>query len=190
MKFSFSYFALPLAVLFAIGGIFLAARFGGGQVLTGLAGIDTPSETPDAVSDLIGKKAPYFDLANTHGDHVNFTQVVGTPLVLVFWATWESRAADQIPIIESYVAQLPEKDVVRIIPISSQEDRSIVTSFIRRGGYVSDSLIDEQGSVSADYGIRGLPTVVCIDRDGIVRDVHTGLLSAQALGEKVETIMQ
>jgi peroxiredoxin len=137
----------------------------------------------------IGKKAPYFDLPNTKGDHVRLSDFIGTPVVVVFWATWEGAAADQIQILDAYMAAHKDGTLAKIVIIDSQEEKSIVTAFLRRGGYQVETLYDVGGSVTDAYEARSLPMSFFVDSDGLVRSIFTGVMSGKTLGDKMETIL-
>jgi peroxiredoxin len=50
--------------------------------------------------------------------------------------------------------------------------------------------LDKRGSVRRAYRIQGQPTTVFIDSAGIIRRVHTGLISPAELDRGVELILQ
>ena len=115
----------------------------------------------------------------------------GTPVVLVFWATWNSAAADQIDILDSFLASnVPERSLVKVIAVDSEEDQSVVNSFIRRGGYHVETLVDASGAVSQTYRIKSLPTIFFIDRNGVIREGFAGVLSMKMLVDKVDQLLQ
>lgn len=150
---------------------------------------DPLTTSPEEVHASIGKNAPYFDLPNTKGDHVRLSDFIDGPVVIVFWATWESAATDQIQILDSYIAEHKNNELAKIIIINSQEEKSIVSAFLRRGGYQVETLYDMSGGVTDAYEARSLPTTFFIDRDGIIRSIFTGVMSKKTLGDKIELIL-
>jgi len=146
-------------------------------------------EAPVQSSELTDNRAPYFDIPNMSGDHVKLSDFTG-PLVLVFWSTWNTQAADQMKILDDYLAEESSQHVVDVLAVDSQEEPSIVASFIRRGGYQVPVILDTFGSVSGQYSIKALPTFVFIDKTGTVREVYAGILSSKDIGDKVENILK
>ncbi len=176
--------------LAAVVGVFFALRYSSSQLVSDIAG-ETPQAEQSSGSDLVGKTAPYFDLPDMEGNHVQVSGLIGTPLVLVFWTTWNSQAADEMHILDEYLASIPtEGRLVKIIAIDSQEEKSVVSSFMRRGGYVVPTLLDARGAVSEEYQIKSTPTTYFLDRDGVIRDADAGLISERMLVDKIETILK
>ena len=186
-----SYGLSAFAVLGIIALLFVAVRFGSLNSLPTIAqGAQSASDTGVQQFDLIGKQAPFFDLPTIAGDHVRISDFIETPLVVVFWSTWNTAAADQIHILDQYLSRQGTQSLVKIIAIDSQEDRSVVSSFMARGGYSVPTLVDTSGSVSEAYHIKSLPTMYFIARDGTIRDAYVGILSEKTLSDKIEQILQ
>ncbi len=182
----------PLIVLGIVAALFLLVYFGGSNLLPNIAGAPQESTTvPQQGSSLMGRQAPYFDLPDLSGTHVKSTQFARTPIVVVFWSTWNSQAADQIQILDQYIARAStEARLVPAIAINSQEERSLVSSFMNRGGYRVQMLLDVRGITTGDYQIKSLPTLYFIDGAGVVRDVYVGVLSEKMLKDRVGQILQ
>jgi peroxiredoxin len=178
--------------LVVVALLFSALRFGGAQILPDFTGdVHVAEGDVSESADLIGERAPYFDLPNIAGNHIQSAQFADTPLVIVFWSTWNQGAADQIKILDDYLANGGSGHrLVEIVAINSEEERSVVASFMRRGGYAITTLLDTQGVATEAYRIKGLPTFYFLDRDGIVRARHAGVLSQAAIGDKVEAILK
>lgn len=62
-----------------------------------------------------------------------------------------------------------------------REPRDVVQAFAREQGLSFPILLDETGDVAQQYRLRGIPTSFFIDRDGVIRGVHTGPLDASRL---------
>lgn len=136
----------------------------------------------------INKPAPYFELFDADGNKTKFSDFRNSPLVLVFWTTWNQLAADQIKILNDYAAT-NKNDLFKLVIINSQEDKSVVLNFVRRGGYSISALLDENGEVGESYQIKTLPTTFFIDKKGIIKDKFTGIMSEEILLEKIENII-
>lgn len=176
--------AVGLLVLSQIGGLLVT------EVIK-----EVKVEERGAVSEAgLGKPAPNFELPDLASQKIKLSDYLGAPLVLTFWATWNNSAADQIKILDdlqkSDFGGLQEVGILKIIAISSQEDKSAVSSFIKRGGYKVTVLLDETGEVTDRYQARSLPATYFVDKDGALRDVFIGILSEKQLVEKAEKIIQ
>lgn len=180
-----------LAAIVALAAIFLFIYLGGPSLLLRIAGQEVAS-APTPGDTLIGNRLPYFDLPDLAGGRVRSSDFADTPLVVVFWSTWNEQAADEMHIIDQYLASRSAQDgsLVKIIAINSQEERSVVSSFMGRGGYRVQALLDTQGVAGERYGIKSLPVFYFADRAGIIREIYAGMLSQSALMNKMEKILQ
>jgi peroxiredoxin len=188
----FSPFIKTLILIFvSIVILFAIIRFGAGSFLPSIVG-EEPADSALAVQnqELIGQRAPYFDLPNMSGNHVRLSDYADRPLVIVFWSTWNADAADQIKIIDDYLLHSSGKDLVEIVAIDSQEERSIVSSFMRRGGYQVVTLLDVAGIATETYLITNLPTFYFLDRSGTVQESYSGLLNEKMIVDKIERIIR
>lgn len=179
-----------------LGGIaVLAALFGvvylsGSALVLDVAGESTV-DAPVSGVGLLHNRLPYFDLPTLAGDRVRSSDFIDAPLVIVFWATWNRQAADQIYILDQYLAgQESPSQLVKIVAINSQEERSLVSSFMNRGGYQVQTLLDTKGHTGEAYGIKSVPTFYFVDRTGMVQEIHSGVMSQSALMNTVEKIVQ
>src|SRR3989344_1180808 len=118
------------------------------SIVTGPSGI---TNTVD-----MAEPAPFFELLDVTGDKVKSSDFLGSPVVFTFWTTWNPASADQIKIFDDYVRR-GDENLVKIVTISSQEDKSIVVNFITRGEYMVKVLLDESGAITEAYQARNLP---------------------------------
>lgn len=140
---------------------------------------DTSVEGGGAILEA-GKEAPYFELHNLKGKLVKLSDYKNTPLVIVFWNSWNSVAENQFRIIDDFLKK--GDPFFKIITVNSQEDRKLVSNYINRGLYSKpEVLLDFNGSVSDLYEARNLPATYFIDKDGVLRDFKMGILSGQEI---------
>jgi peroxiredoxin len=159
--------------------------------LLGNATINNENPTLTVDEKLLNQKAPEFDLSDNTGNRVRLGDFVNTPVILVFWATWNRESADQIKIFDDYLlSKNIRNSLVKIIAIDSLEESSVVKSFISRGGYNVSVAEDFAGDISNRYNIKSLPTTYFIDKDGIVREIYAGVLSEGMIVDKIENIIK
>lgn len=181
--------ALGIAII-ASGAIFSFIYFGESSLVAGMTGDATAGKTTPS-DGLIGSRLPYFDLSDLAGDRVRSSDFADTPLVIVFWSTWNEQSADEMHIIDQYIAGgSTQSALVKIIAIDSQEERSVVSSFMSRGGYRVRTLLDARGIASERYGIKGLPAFYFADGAGVVREAYVGMLNQSTLTEKIEKLLK
>lgn len=183
--------------IIVVGGIFLLSRVGDSFIsevvqqspteessvpVSGVSGANTE------VHKSTSKPAPYFKLSDLKSASIQSTDFLGTPIIVTFWTTWNLASADQIKIFHEFITERKE-ELFKIITISSQEDKSAVSSFIKRGAYTVEVLLDEDGEATEAYKARNLPVTYFINKHGIVVDTFVGTLSKAMLIEKAEKIL-
>jgi len=132
-----------------------------------------PDDHPDAIS------APEFTLTSLEGDPVSLSDHQGLAVMINFWATWCPPCLAELPLIESF-AEKHSEDLV-VLAINAGEAQTDVINFVNQYRYDLLFLLDPSNSVANDYQIRGLPTSVFIDRDGMIQAKHIGLLNENLL---------
>jgi len=125
---------------------------------------------------LEGKQAPDFTLPDLEGKNVNMTEYrEGKNTILFFWATWCPHCRKAIDDLDKDSSSIENKDV-KIMIIDVGESMELVRSYIKKRNIKLDIFVDEQSSLSQDYGLVGLPTFVYIDKKGIVKSVGHSLV--------------
>ena len=71
-----------------------------------------------------------------------------------------------------------------------ERQRKQVPDFIQKSGYTFPIVYGEE-KVCTDYGVRGIPHLTVIDKQGIVRYMHIGYSPdlAEKLGWQVESLL-
>ncbi|MBU0684136.1 MAG: TlpA disulfide reductase family protein [Candidatus Omnitrophota bacterium] len=111
-----------------------------------------------------GQSAPDFTLETLEGAKIALTDELKTKkVVLVFFAMWCPHCVSSVPDVNAFYSK--NKDKVSVIAIDIQEPRGKVESFIRKRNVEYPVVIDSTASVSNNYGISGIPTVIAIDEN-------------------------
>jgi thiol-disulfide isomerase/thioredoxin len=133
---------------------------------------------------LEGKPAPPLDMTHMLGPKAPLTK--GQPVLLFFWAHWCSDCKAEAP----YLARLP-RDLIVIAPtqhygyvgatenIPPAEETKYIDK-IRQQFYPNFPVPVSEENFKA-YGASTTPTIVLIDRKGIVRLYHPGVMNPQEL---------
>jgi peroxiredoxin len=143
----------------------------------------SPQPTSPAISlppgPRVGELAPDFDLPATGGDSVRLFDLRGRVVVLNFWATWCGPCRQELPALQNVLQA--STDDLSILGINVRESPDQVTRFATDLDLALPLLLDQEGQVGDVYQVRGLPTSLFIDRDGLIAARHVGPLDQAAL---------
>jgi peroxiredoxin len=117
-------------------------------------------------TDLSGKAAPDFRLADLDGRPHRLENYRGKVVVLDFWASWCAPCRKELPAIEKLHLQYGSKDLV-ILAVNS-ESHKVASSFIKKYGYTFTVLTDVEGSVFDDYAVSSIPVTIVVDKEGLI----------------------
>ncbi len=68
-----------------------------------------------------------------------------------------------------------------IVKANAGEDQSTVSKFIQAEGFGFPVLLDPDIQVLGRMGINSFPTSILVGRDGVVKTIHMGMYTPQAL---------
>jgi peroxiredoxin len=111
--------------------------------------------------------APDFSASRLDGAEVRLSSLRGKAVFLNFWATWCSPCSEEMPSMEALYQRFRTKDIA-FLAVDIQEDRNTVSAFMQEFSLTFPALLDGSGRISAQYGIRSIPTTLIIDRDGYI----------------------
>ena len=123
-------------------------------------------------NSMVGKHAKDFTLMSAQNQKVNLVQVSkGRKTMIVFWATWCPYCREALKEISLMRQEIQDKGIVLIL-VSVGESKAAVVNYLNVHQYEFDVVLDENSSVSKDYGIAGVPTIFYLDQEGIIKSVE------------------
>jgi len=116
-----------------------------------------------------GAKAPDFTLKTHDGRSLTLSKLRGRRgVVLVFFATWCPSCMAEVPRIKEFVAKTKDAPVL-VYGVNIKQPERVVDRFVAGHKVNYRILLDSAGEVARKYHVRGIPLIVGIDSDGIVR---------------------
>lgn len=125
-------------------------------------------------SALIGKPFPEFELPTLDGDTtVSKTLVLGDVSLVNVWATWCISCRAEHAQLNTLAAQ-----GVRVIGLNYKDQQPKAQAWLRDLGNPYNTVIyDQAGRLGFDLGVYGAPETYIVDRNGIIRYKHVGVIS-------------
>lgn len=124
----------------------------------------------------VGQLAPELSARDLKDREISLTSLRGrSPVLLDFWATWCGPCRMSLPSVQKLYEDFAPLGL-EVIGVNQGEPREYVREFVTRRQYAFGVVIDEAGSIGASFGIKAIPTTVLIDKNGVVRWLHVGLI--------------
>jgi thiol-disulfide isomerase/thioredoxin len=135
---------------------------------------------------LTGSRAWRFNLKALDGERTELTEGRGKVVVLDFWATWCPPCRRELPVIEKLSAEFSDKVLFYGV---NDEDSSTVKDFVKKNQYHMTVLMDNNKEVHRQYGVSAIPTLLIIDKQGIIRKLFVGSRDEATLRKAVQSVV-
>lgn len=145
---------------------------------------ETEAETPNLTP------APEFTVTDEEGSAVRFSDKIGKPIVLNFWASWCPPCKNEMPDFESAYAAYGDRVEFMMINMTdgNRETVDIAKAYIEKMGYTFPVYYDTAYEVAIAYSVYSLPTTYFIDAEGNLIAHITGMLNEDVLQRGLEMI--
>jgi len=134
----------------------------------------SPSSDDRMRMDLVGAPAPpWKGVVSVRGDFPPALPLLrGHVVLLDFWATWCEPCRLVMPRLGALQDRFGAQGL-RVLGLST-EDAEDVSAFVQHSAPHYAIGVDASEETARAYGVSGLPTLVVIDKRGVVRDVVCG----------------
>lgn len=114
----------------------------------------------------IGETLPSFAAQDMDGKAVDLKDSIGKkPIMLIFWASWCPYCKTEVPKVNEQVGKYAAKGM-EFIGINDSETRA--RSFMDKTGMNYPVVFDKTGTLSQQYRVQGVPTIIIADKKGPV----------------------
>lgn len=145
-----------------------------------------------ALALTIGEKVPGFALSDLSGKTVALSDFKGQKVILNFWATWCPPCRQEMPEFNELNAELKQSGEAVLLAINMtdgrRETKSKVAEFLKSNKYDLHVLLDTQSEAAAIFSIRGIPTTIVIDSEGVMRGQIVGATTKDAVLNTVRNV--
>ncbi len=125
---------------------------------------------PRALKGAGAYPAPRIAYEKLDGGTFHISDARGRVLFLDFFASWCEPCKLEMPLVERYARRHPN---VMVVPVDVGEPRPLVEHFAK-SYTLSNVVLDPTSSAQGFFQIEGFPTIVVIDRKGLIRATWSG----------------
>jgi thiol-disulfide isomerase/thioredoxin len=130
----------------------------------------------DEPPDVFGKSST--------GEVIHLGDYRGRIVVISFWATWCGPCQKEIPMLMALQEQATRQKLV-VLAVNWRQSRETfleIRKLFRGKAPLVTLISDETGRAGKAYGVRGIPHMVIVGRDGRIAAVHEGYSEAALHG--------
>ena len=136
----------------------------------------------------IDKPAPTISMPLYGGGSMTAADYADKPVVLNFWASWCGPCRQEAPIFERLSREYGERGVL-FIGVNIQDAESDAEAYLREYDITYPNGRDDNGGISIDYGVIGIPVTFFIDRDGVVQRRWAGVMRETQLRQWIDELV-
>jgi cytochrome c biogenesis protein CcmG/thiol:disulfide interchange protein DsbE len=133
-----------------------------------------------------GDIAPHFVVRDVMGGpDIDSRAFAGRPVVLTFWASWCAPCRKEFPLLKAAAAEYPD---LAIVGVTFRDIPSDSRDFVREQDAPWPNGRDSGIDVASAFGVRAVPQMFFIDRDGRIAARSFGVTSKAQLDEQIAQI--
>ncbi len=162
------------------------------QLVTNGTEVDYDTENTQQADSTETQKtlAPDFMVYDLEGNAVKFSDFIGKPIVLNFWASWCDPCQSEMPDFNEACSELGDEIHFLMVNMTdgSRETVEKASEFIAEQGYAFPVFYDNDSDAAKTYRVYSLPTTLFIDEDGYAVAQATGAIDRATLQKGIEMI--
>ena len=132
---------------------------------------------------LIDSSFPDFNLGSLSDESRILTKqdIIKLPALINVWATWCIACRVEHP----FLMKLKEESRLTIYGLNYKDNKLKALDLLERDGNPFEfSIYDFEGRLAIDLGVYGAPETFFIDKNGLIRERHVGVIDEKVWEEK------
>ncbi|HBA88418.1 MAG TPA: TlpA family protein disulfide reductase [Geobacter sp.] len=131
----------------------------------------------------IGEKAPSISGNDVQGNYISLPQMKGKTVVIYFWT--DSCCGDNLKQLEPFFSRNRDRGL-EIVAVNEMDPKEKILSLVSKNGLSFTMLSDEHSMLFKQYNVLGFPTILILDRDGVIREKVLGEMPTAKLEKLIE----
>jgi len=139
-------------------------------------------------SALIDKPFPEFLLPKlgVEGEVLSKKDLLGKVSLVNVWGSWCVACKYEHPVLNALSAK-----GVPIIGISYKDSAAPATKWLKDlGNPYLFNIVDFEGTLGVDLGVFGAPETFVVDKEGVIRHKHVGIVNLQVWNETLKPLFE
>lgn len=125
----------------------------------------------------VGQTAPDFTVEVIDGGSFTLSETRGRPVVVNLWASWCTPCREEIPDISAFATANPD---VTVVGVAVEDAEQTARDFAAEIGATYPLALGTDDFEDA-YPNIGLPATYIVDENGIVTNIHNGIVTEETL---------
>lgn len=117
--------------------------------------------------------APDFSFTSKDGEFISLEDLKGKTILIDFWGTWCKPCVAATPGLVKLQKKFAEQPVV-FISVAENDREDQWAAYIEKNKMTWPQFFDKTRKLVGPFGIRGYPTYIVIDGDGVIRWTTSG----------------
>lgn len=153
-------------------------------ILTSFLFVGLYRDPTEVSSPLVGKPVPQFSLPRLDNSEALFSEreFLGKVSLLNVWASWCVACLEEHPVL----SELANRNAIIIYGLNYKDDVTKAHQYLVEHGnpYLANA-VDAFGRVGIEWGVYGVPETFVVDKKGVIRYKHIGVVTQQDVEEKL-----
>ncbi len=126
---------------------------------------------------------------DAEGEAIRISDYRGKVVIVTFWATWCGPCMQELPMLEN-TQRVAGTEQVRVIGVNFKQQKKVLRQLQRKLAHKKWEMTltyDPREKAAEAYGIKGIPHMFMIGRDGTIRVIRRGY-SADSLDGYIDDL--
>lgn len=152
---------------------------------------ESSEESSEENSKTDYQPAPDFTVLNYEGEEVKFSDYIGKPVVLNFWATWCYYCMEEMPDFDKACRNHPEVQFLMVNATDGmQETMESAKNYIESNDYAFEVVFDTKLDAVNAYQVSGFPATFFINAEGELVAYGNGMMAYETVEKGISMITE
>lgn len=161
-------------------------------VLAGIAifqSLSQADELPTEHAPKVHFLAPEFTLEGLDGKTYSVGGKRDKAVLINFWASWCGPCHDEAPDLVRLYEEYNDRFEIYAINVTKEDTVKNAKAFVAQYEFTFPVLMDLDNEVASLYNIRGFPTNILVDENGVIEDIFPSMLLPNHI-KKIERFLR